>query len=99
MNFCARHARLLEDAILLRGLEPDAVAGAQQAIVTHATNFAGRAAVDMLTRKACPICFVNGNPAGVNCDGWVDNAADEAVEADIVRRDRCGADGQRLVVI
>lgn len=117
MMFCTRHARLLEDAIELRGLEVilpglvpvgdfNALAHAQQLIVTHATHFAGKAAVEMLTGRDthngtpwCPICFVNLNPAHVNCDGWVDNAADEALAEDIARRDAAGVADRRLSVV
>jgi len=96
MDLCARHEDLLVMALELRGLlrpslTEDAdltpLVEARQALVTHATNFAGRAAVDMLTARACPLCFINRNPAGINLDGWIDNAADEALAADAHRAD------------
>lgn len=99
MRLCPRHQRLLEDAIDLRGLDQpvdpfDACGFAAQAILTHATHFAGAAAVELLTgrttnhgRPWCLLCFVNQNPARVNCDGWVEDAADEALAEAIRRRD------------
>lgn len=97
MDLCARHDDALVMALELRGLlRPSLIADAdytplevaRQAIATHATHFAGKAAVDMLASKGCPLCFVNQNPAGINLDGWIDNAADEALEADIARQDQ-----------
>lgn len=104
MNLCATHHEALVTALELRGLlRPalglaadafDPLAFARAAIVTHATHFAGRAAVRMLTQKPCPICFVNaaikkdGRNLGLIVDGWVDNAADEAETASLAHGDR-----------
>lgn len=104
MNLCARHREALVTALELRGLlrpalglAPEAfdpLACAREAIVSHATHFAGRAAVRMLTQKLCPICFVNaaiakdGRNPGLTVDGWVDNAADEAETAAVAHGDR-----------
>jgi hypothetical protein len=94
---CARHDDALTLALELRGLlRPTLIADAdltplylaRQSILTHATNFAGKASVEMLTTKACPLCFVNReNPKKMNLDGWIEHAADEALEADIARQD------------
>lgn len=104
MNLCPRHDDALVMALELRGLlQPtltqDAdltpLRQARQAIAMHATHFAGRASLELITAKTCPLCFVNKNPAGINLDGWIENAAEEAL-ADATRR----ADGvaQSLIV-
>lgn len=97
MDLCPRHDDALVLALELRGLlrptliaEADltALVSARTAIAAHASNFAGRAAVDMLASKACPLCFVNAkNPARMNLDGWIDDAADEALDREIARQD------------
>lgn len=97
MSFCTRHTDALLLAVGALGLKPalvfDPVAFAKQAIVDHATNFAGKASVDMLTSGYCPICFVNrairkdGRNRGLTVDGWVDNAAEEALDESVRRRD------------
>jgi hypothetical protein len=84
---CDRHGRRLRLALELRGLgdQPSAIVQAENAIATHATNFAGAAAADMLATTDsgqgwCPLCFVNlKNPAGQNLDDWIDYAADEVL--------------------
>lgn len=97
MKLCDRHEDALELALILRGLlRPTLTAGvdetprdvARDLILTHATHFAGKAAVDMLTAKRCPLCFVNQNPARINLDDWIELAADEALAADIARADQ-----------
>lgn len=88
MNLCDRHLELLATALELRGhaiINDDdtpapALEDALKRITTHATHFAGKAAIRMLVEEACPLCFVNNNPAGINLDGWVENAADEIGE-------------------
>lgn len=71
----------------------DAVAFARSAVETHAIHFAGKAAVQLLTGEHCPLCFTNrairvgGKNPGVTVDDWVNNAADEALDADIARQD------------
>lgn len=71
----------------------DAVAFARTAVETHAIHFAGKAAVQLLTGEHCPLCFVNraireaGKNPGVTVDDWVNNAADEALDADIAHQD------------
>lgn len=97
MSFCSRHHDALLLAVGSLGLKADLtfdpVTFARQAIVDHATNFAGKASVEMLTRGYCPICFVNraiakdGRNRGLTVDGWVDNAADEALNESVRRRD------------
>lgn len=88
MDLCPRHDEALQWALELRGLlRPTLIAEADQtplvearaAILAHASNFAGRAAVDMLETQSCPICFVNTqNRIGINVDGWVEDAANDA---------------------
>jgi hypothetical protein len=96
MDLCARHEDALVMALELRGLlRPSLIAEAdvaplvfaRQQIEMHATHFAGRATLHMLEFRVCPLCFVNKNPSGVNLDGWVDNAADEALDHDIKCKD------------
>ena len=96
MTLCPRHDDALVMALELRGLlrptltaEADLtpLVSARQAITTHATHFAGKAAVEMLNTKACPLCFVNKNPAGINLDGWIEHAAEEAFEEEMQRAD------------
>jgi len=61
-------------------------------------HLAGKASVDMFAAKACPLCFVNQkNPQGLNLDGWITHAADEALERDLARAD--GEAPQQTVVI
>lgn len=87
---CTRHQELLLTALELRGLlrptvEPvvDPFEHATQLIVQHATHFAGRASLKMLREHHCPLCFVNArNPAQLNLDGWVNDAADELRSAE-----------------
>lgn len=96
-DLCARHDDALVMALELRGLlRPTLIADADRtpliearaAIGTHASNFAGKAAVMMLATQVCPLCFVNAqNRAGVNVDGWVEDAAEEALERDCARAD------------
>lgn len=89
-HLCQRHDSTLLTALDLRGLlDPEALDGARQAIREHASNFSGRAAARLLADEVCAICFVNRalredarNP-GVTVDGWVENAADEALEASV----------------
>lgn len=91
MTLCARHDDALQFALELRGLlrptlthdaDLTPLDQARTAILTHATHLAGGAAIDMLRRQACPLCYVNQhNPDGLNLDGWIDNAADEAETA------------------
>ncbi len=51
-------------------------------ILDHATHFAGRGAIELLNTRECPLCYVNRkNPAGLNLDGWIENAADDAAAA------------------
>lgn len=98
MVFCARHEDSLLLAVGARGLKADLdgdpVAFARQAIVNHATHFAGKASVEMLTKGYCPICFVNRalvksrRHQGVTVDGWVDEAAEEAAQEQIRLQDR-----------
>lgn len=105
MNLCARHDDALVMALELRGLlrssletgvDLTPLAFARDAIRTHATHFAGRAAVEMLQTKACPLCFVNRNPARTNLDSWIDHAADDALTDDLARAD---APRPRLVAL
>jgi len=99
-RLCPRHEAALETAVDLRGLEHglplpafDALIFARQAIVLHATNFSGRAAIELLAKGCCAICFVNdaiarvGKNPGLRVDDWVERAADEALEEDTRRRD------------
>lgn len=88
MVLCARHDDALHLALELRGmLRPSLTADAdlaplvhaRQLILDHATNYAGRGAMQMLETRACPLCYVNAhNPQRLNLDGWIENAADEA---------------------
>lgn len=88
MELCPRHEDLLFTALELRGLlrpsltaDPDLTPlnTARQLIVDHATNFAGSGAIEMLEARVCPLCYVNQkNPARLNLDGWIENAAEEA---------------------
>jgi hypothetical protein len=88
MTLCQRHEDALEFALELRGfLRPTLTADADQtpleiartAIGLHATNLAGRASIEMLVTKACPLCFITAhNPARINFDDWIELAADEA---------------------
>lgn len=85
-TFCAYHERLLVDAVELRGLDREgqghaALDDARERIVKHATHFAGSAAIVMLTSRSCALCFINQNPAHVNCDDWVNEAANEVLAA------------------
>lgn len=110
---CTRHEDALQLALELRGLlRPTLTADAdmtpllfaRQAILDHATNFAGRASVKMLAEQRCPLCFVNevirreGKNPGLTVDDWVENAAEEALEADIARHDGAVAAPSRILV-
>lgn len=87
MDLCARHEDSLVMALEVRGLlrptlsapaDMTPLRAAREAITLHASNLAGRAAIVMLNRRECPICFVNR--AGVNVDGWVEDAAEEVAK-------------------
>jgi len=77
----------------------DPAAFARLAITDHAMHFAGKAAAALLSGKDgrgkpwCPICFVNrairegGKNPGLTVDDWVNNAADEALDADVAHQD------------
>lgn len=80
-RFCKRHEELLETAVELRGMTPDKVGPTRQLIVEHATHFAGRAAIEMLSTHVCAMCFINNNPSGVNLDDWVNEAANEILHS------------------
>ncbi len=99
---CARHEDRLQLALELRGLlrptltadiDETPLVQARQVILDHATNFSGRAAVQMLAEQRCPICFVNeairrdGRNRSLTVDDWLELAAEEALEADIARKD------------
>lgn len=97
MPLCTRHDDMLQFALELRGLlRPTLVSDAdltplhqaRTAILTHASHYAGRAAIEMLETKTCPLCYVNAkNPERLNLDGWIENAADEAEAAALARED------------
>ncbi len=100
MRLCPKHELALETAIELRGMEPgidesgfSPLAHARGLIVTHATHFAGRAAVEMLAQRHCALCFVNdairrdGRNPGLKVDDWVTLAADETLEEQTKRED------------
>lgn len=102
MELCLGHEQALLHAINLRGLtrlpslDPaafDPLEHARAAIHTHATNFAGKAALEMCTGTMpsgdpwCPICFINRrNPARLTFDDWVEHAAQEALEESRARQ-------------
>lgn len=104
MTLCTRHQDALTMELELRGflrvsLVPDpaafdALGHATTLIVEHATNFAGRASIQMLTQHVCPICFINGRQLKVrgeakplNVDGWVCDAAEDALAESIRHQD------------
>jgi hypothetical protein len=108
---CSRHEDALQLALELRGLlRPTLIADAdlaplffaRQAILDHASNFSGRAALRMLTDQRCALCFVNeairrgGQNPGLTVDAWVDEAAEEALAHDIATQD---ADAPAQIVV
>lgn len=113
-SLCVRHRESLIMALELRGLvRPMASAApltfdelgyAIQLIVEHATNFAGRASIEMLAQQHCPLCFINakrlkvrGEAQLLNVDGWVQDAADDTLAESAARR--FGEPRQRKVLV
>lgn len=90
MEFCKRHQDNLEMELELRGfLRPISLESeidlsplnhAKQLIINHCTNFAGKGIFHMTKDQWCPLCYVNTNPANVNCDNWVELAAEETLQ-------------------
>lgn len=103
MTLCPRHRALLCEALELRGLlrperafDPDALDAftfAHTQINRHAEHLAGRASFEMLAGQPngepwCALCFVNGkNGLGLTLDGWVNDAAEETLAADLAHHD------------